>query len=281
MSVDAAEGNKDVNDSEMEAAFAASFEAAEPEPSKPEADEKPTTPETKAEEKPDQQQATPSAPPPAPTLSEDQVKLLAAIPRIEQLLQRVDKVDGNYGEIKRLLGDMQKAAATPQGAAAFDASIGDQFDQEYPELADGVKAKIAAAKAEFEEAVSKIPVGMTAEQFEAMYAERETKKRNDAISFLHKSHPDRFEIQKTPQWKQWFDGLEAYQQVSLENSSDPYYVSGMLSKFKKFRDTQTSASEKSKKRIENAATPSGVRPTSPSTISDEEAAQRAFEDQFK
>lgn len=274
-----AEDLQSVSNQEEEAAFAASFN----EVADPVADAPPTAEESKEEIKPEEKPeavATPSAPPPAPVISEDQIKLLSAIPELERrLTQQVDRVAGNYGEMKRLLESMQKAAATPQGAAAFDASAdGDYIDREFPELANGVAAKI-------QKAVSQLPAGITTDQFEAMYVERrkreESEKYRELVTVLDKAHPDRIEIRESAPWKQWVDSLPDYQQASLQNSEDPYYVSGMISKFKKHRAEQAALSEKSKKRIESAVTPTGVRPTSPSTISEDEAAQRAFEDQFK
>lgn len=278
MSLDNAEGTQESIDQEMEAAFAASVDGTDEIQAEPQAKAEETEVEAESQEKTEEKATQPA--PPAAALSEDQIKLLSAIPELERrLTQQVDRVAGNYGEVKRLLESMQKAAATPQSAAAFEASEdGDYLDRELPEIANGVKAKI-------DRAVSQIQTGITVDQFEAMYAERRTKeeaqKRDELISALDAAHPDRLDVIKTPAWGEWFSGLTDYQQASLKNSEDPYYVSGMLSKFKECRDKQKSASEKSKQRIASAVTPSGVRPTSPSTISEDEAAQKAFEDQFK
>ena len=224
-------------------------------------------------------EVTPPVAPPATGLSEDQLKLLSAIPELERrLTQQVDKVAGNYGEMKRLLDTMQKAAATPRGAAEFEASEdGDYLDRELPEIAGGVAEKI-------EKAIAKIPAGLTseqlAEQFDAMYKARrkqeDVETNNELVAALEKAHPDRFEIQKTPQWGQWMESLTDAQRQGVMHSRDLYYVSGMISKFKSYRDKQTALAEKSKQRIESAVTPSGVRPTGPSTITEDEAMQKAF-----
>lgn len=258
-----------------EAAFAASFNDDEVIQTVTISTEKETpSPEEKTEE------ATPVPAPLAPAISDEQMRLLAALPELERkLTQQVDKVAGNYGEMKRVFDSMQKAAATPQGAAEFEASPdGDYLDREFSEIAGGVNEKIAKA-------LSKIPTGMTAEQFDALYLERrqreEDDRKDELVEILHTAHPDRIEIQQTPEWKQWFQGLQDHQRAGVMNSMDPYYVSAMISKFKTFRDQQVTKAAKSKQRIEAAITPDGVRPTSPSTISDDEAAQTAFEDQFK
>lgn len=259
-----------------EAAFAASFnegETTETIPVVAEQDQ-PKPEEPKTEEK-----TTPQPAPSTSSLSDEQIRLLAALPELERkLTQQVDKVAGNYGEMKRVFDSMQKASATPQGAAEFEASVdGDYLDREFSEIAGGVNEKIAKA-------LSNHPAGMTTEQLDEWYVARrqqeENVKNDELVTILHTAHPDRFEIQQTPEWTQWISGLQDHQRTAVMNSRDPFYVSAMISKFKAFRDQQVSKAVKSKQRIEAAVTPDGVRPTSPSTISDDEAAQKAFEAQF-
>lgn len=268
----------------MEAAFAEASES-KPEPSKGQVivesapEPAKADAELREEEKPEHKEEKPTeATPPAPPangLSEDQAKLLSAIPKLEQLLQRVDKVDGNYGEIKRLLEETKKASATPKGAAEFtESDDGDYLDQEFPDLAPAVQAKI-------DKSLAKVTAGMTPEQLEHWYQDRKASEHQDSLLILEEVHPDRIAVRESPEWKSWFDGLPVYEQMQLNNSEDPYYVIGMISKFKDHRDTKTSLQEKSKKRIENAVTPRGVQPTGHSTITEEEAAEKAFEAQFE
>lgn len=256
-------------EAEMEAAFeAASSDVKPAETQKTEAEKS----EEKIEEKPVEKSA-PEAPP-AQTLSEDQIKLLSAIPKLEQLLQRVDKVDGHYGEIKRLLDETKKASATPQGAASFEASEdGDYLDNEFAEIAVGVQAKI-------DKALAKIPTGLGQDQLEEALAARENAKRSEMVKALDEMHPDRIDLLKSPEWKQYLEGLPVYKQTSIMKSQDLYYVSSELSKFKEHLSKQAVQAEKSKQRIEKAITPTGVRPINPSILSEDEAAQAAFDAQF-
>lgn len=227
------------------------------------------TVEQKVEQK---EEVTPAAP---PTLSEQQIKLLQAIPELERrLTQQVDKVAGNYGEMKRLLDSMQKAAATPKSAAEFEASEdGDVLDEQYPELAQGVAAKIAKAMA-------KTQAGMTAEQFEAAYQQRREQEKaqtlQEQLAALRKVHPDHIEIQQTPEWQPWLQTLTEAQREGVLHSFDPYYVSNMISRFKSYRDKKQADASKDKQRVERAVSPSGVRPASPSTINEDEAMRQAF-----
>ena len=281
MSKEVAEVTQEVQDAEMEAAFNAVSNNNVPdqavEPAKEEVKEE-AKPEVKVDEEikkveTEEPKAAPVVPP--QSLSEDQLKLLAAIPELEKrLTQQVDKVAGNYGEVKRLLDTMQKAAATPKGAADFEASAdADDLEREFPEIAMGVQDKINRAFA-------KAPTGMNTEQLEEWYTKREAVKYQESVKILDTAHPDRIAVIDSTEWKQWISSLPDYQQVSVMKSEDPYYVSSMISKFKLHRDKQASLQEKSKQRIENAITPQGVRPTGPSILSEDEAAQKAFDAQF-
>lgn len=259
-----------VDDAAMEAAFAA-VDAA------PEATPEPVV-EKAVEVAPNEEKPVEAAPlaPPTSGLSEDQVKLLSAIPELERrLTQQVDKVAGNYGEIKRLLDSMQKAAATPQGAASFEASPdGDYLDREFPDLSPGVQEKI-------DKALAKVPAGISGEELENWYANRKANDYQELVKILDAAHPDRIEVRESPAWKAWVENLPSYERMQVMNSDDPYYVAGMISKFKDYQTTQTSLAVKSKQRIENAITPKGVPPAGHSTITEDEAAQKAFDAQFE
>jgi len=263
------------DDTEMATAFAASFTPASAETKVEPTVEAKVEPAAESAPVEAKAEVTPEVTPAPPTLSEQQIKLLAAIPELERrLTQQVDKVAGNYGEMKRLLDSMNKAAATPKGAAEFEASEdGDDLDELYPELAQGVSAKIAKAMA-------KAQTGMTPEQFEAAYQQRREQEKaetlQEQLTALRKVHPDHLEIQQTPEWGPWLQTLTDTQREGVMHSYDPYYVSNMISRFKTYRDQKAAAASKDKQRVERAVTPNGVRPTSPSTINEDEAMRQAF-----
>ena len=263
--LDATEPTAD--DTAMAQAFAASFSEADVAEAKPE-EAKPVV-DTVVEEV--KAEVTPQAP---PALSEQQMKLLQAIPELERrLTQQVDRVSGNYGEIKRLVDEMKKASATPKGAAAFEASPDSDALDEFPELAQGVDAKIARRLATFQ-------TGMTPEQVRAQYAEERRQEKEAELSqqlaTLQRVHPDHIEIQQTPQWEPWLKTLDASDREGVMQSFDPYYVSSMISKFKAYRDRKVAEASKDKLRVDRAVSPNGVRPTSPSTINEDEAMRQAF-----
>lgn len=264
---------------EMEAAFAASENA-----DKPSGIEPPTQPveETRQEEvkKPEvvqePERAEPAATPPA--LTEDQLRLLSAIPELERrLTQQVDKVAGNYGEVKRLIGEMQKAAATPRGAAEFGASEEmTQFERDFAEIANPIKQMI-------DQRFASVNQGISADQLEAYIASKETERRNLAIQALNEMHPDQPEITQTKEWTEWMSSLPKYRQTAIVNSLDPYYVAGEIAAFKDHRQAQIELAKKqaqqdtkNKSRVEKAITPSGSRQSTQSTISEDEAMRKAF-----
>lgn len=258
---------------EMEAAFATSDEAdthSSIEPQKQEPVE-----ETRQEEVKEPEQEKPAIP---PALTEDQLRLLTAIPELERrLTQQVDKVAGNYGEVKRLLGEMQKAAATPKGASEFSASEDmTQFEQEFSEIANPVKQMI-------EQRLASLNQGISADQLEAYIASRETAQLETAHQTLNEIHPDWNQIIQTKEWNEWVASLPRHRQVAIAKSTDPYYAAGEVSAFKDIRQAQIELAKKqaqqslkSKSRVENAVTPSGSRQSTQSTISEDEAMRKAF-----
>lgn len=265
---------------EMEAAFAASEDADKPSGIEPPAQD--PVEETRQEEVKEPEvvqepeKAEPAATPPA--LTEDQLRLLSAIPELERrLTQQVDKVAGNYGEIKRLIGDMQKAAATPRGAAEFGASEEmTQFEQDFAEIANPIKQMI-------EQRFASVNKGISADELEAYIASREVEQRNKAIQALDEMHPDRLEILQTKEWGEWMSSLPKYRQTAIAKSQDLHYVAGEIAAFKDHRQTQIELAKKqaqqdakNKSRVEKAITPSGSRQSTQSTISEEEAMRKAF-----
>lgn len=269
-------------EAEMQAAFSASeLDEAESTPRiEPPKQEEPPVEETKQEEvkEPEVQEPEQEKPAVTPALTEDQLRLLSAIPELERrLTQQVDKVAGNYGEVKRLLGEMQKAAATPKGASEFSASEDmTQFEQEFAEIANPVKQMI-------EQRLAGINKGISADELEAYIASRETAQRESAVKALDEMHPDRLEIIKTKEWGDWLGSLPKYRQAAITKSQDLHYVAGEIGAFKDYRQTQIELAKKqaeqdakSKSRVEKAITPSGTRQSTQSTISEEEAMRKAF-----
>lgn len=277
------QNESDSYEAEMLAAFSASDDAdvrtVETPPQKAPVEETTQAAGEPKDEKPAETPAPVEAPPQAaPTLSEDQLRLLAAIPELERrLTQQVDKVAGNYGEVKRLLGEMQKAAATPKSAAEFKASDDmEQFEQDFAEIANPVKQMIEAR-------LSNLPHGISEAQLEAYFEAREVSQRDNAIKILDEIHPDRFDIIGSREWGEWMGSLPKYRQTAILNSYDLHYVAGELSAFKEHRQAQAgraneqaAQAEKSKSRVEKAVTPSGARHSTKPTISEDEAMRQAF-----
>lgn len=261
------------DESLMEAAFLASASGNEFEAPVVVQEEAPVVQQQKAEP------ATPSAPP--ASLTPEQLALLSTIPELEKkLAQRVDKVDGNYGEIKRLLESVKKAAATPEGAANAEDEWA-ELKNEYPELIGGISRGVSASvQRAIQHALTVMPQLSPEQVKEAIAAERQAEHgrtvAND-LAILDKVHPDRLELIKTPEWDQWFQSLSEVRRAKLQTTFDLEYVADRLSEFKEFRAKKQAEKQKSQSRIESAVTPQGTRQTGRSTLSEADEMQRAFE----
>lgn len=260
-----------LDNTEMEAAFAASFDEKTP---KPEVKQE-SKPEPKPEESPELKGG----------LSDDQVKVLQAIPEMEKrLMQQVDRVSGNYGEIKRLLDGMQKASATPQGAATFvESDDGDILNEFGEDFSKGVDQKINRALQKLQ-SISQPTIDP--KQIEEVISARENARIEADIKALDDAHPDRLNVIKTPEWAGWLNGLPEYERVGIMRSKDLHYVSGALSRFKdhmKQAAEQAAQKERKEKERLERAIPTRGTPSAASfqNKTDEEAAQAAFEAQFK
>lgn len=240
------------------------------------AEVKPVEVKPEATEKPVEVKATPEAPP-VSGLTTEQQDLLSKIPKLEALMQRVDKVDGNYGEIKRLVTEMQKSAATPNGAVSDEANqawaeLAEVFPELSGSISKGVSSEVEKAVAK---AVASIPGGVDPEQLskivqEAISSTREKEKTeqiNADITALNKAHPDRNECISSPEWSKWLATLPADDREEMLEGWDLKTVKKGFSTFKAWRDQQASSKQKSKQRIEDAVTPQGVRMPAPAAIS--------------
>lgn len=225
---------------QMEEAFSASFndkEVSHPVVKKV----KEEKPEVKAPEA----KATPEAPP-EPVLSAEQKEIL-------ELRKLVDKVAGNYGEIKRNF-DAQKSA-TAQAAAAIPT-------QENPQGLNPEQLREAIVEARKAEIVA------------------ETER---AAAIVLADHPDidLSAMRDSEEWAKWGKTMKPWQFNKIVNSSDPYFVSESIDAFKAWKSAQQAKAEKSKQRIESAVQPTGSKSAGSSTLSEAEEMQAAFDAQFK
>lgn len=278
---------KEVSDqTAMEAAFAAATgatEVAQPEKTAPVTETTPEpAPELKAAEPAEVKTETPTPEPaPAAQLTADQLALLATIPELEKrLTQQVDKVSGNYGEVKRLLESVKKAAATPEGAADAADEWGQLSAEFGPELAQGItKGVSASVEKALQRALTAMPQMSPEAIKEIVAAEREAERARRVatdIALLDKAHPDRFEIQKSTDWSAWLETLSPIRREKILTTYDLEYVSDRLDDFKAFRTAKQKEKQKSTSRIEAAVAPTGATKSGRTTLSEAEEMHQAF-----
>ena len=222
--------------------------------------------------------ATPEAPP-APQFSPEILSALNGLPELERrLTQQVDKVAGNYGEVKRLIDTIQKSSqATPQGAAATARSMTKLRELGFDELADAIADDLGTDGTEINpESIAKI----AADAVSKANADAEVNAHNKAVSALDRDHPDRVEIRESSSYKDWLASLSETKRNRFLTSWSPEYVSERLDEFKDWRSakaaeqartdadaTKAAARLESKSRLEAAVTPSGRSRGGPITTS--------------
>lgn len=233
-------------------------------------------PQEKQEEKKVTQQ---DAPPENPVLTPEIIEALKILPGLERrLTQQVDRVAGNYGEVKRMLDSMQKDnTATPQGAAdALEAwkDIKEEFGEE-------MAAKFAAG---VDNRLKSVPT-ISPEEVRKIVAETVGNNSGPDLSVLDELHPG-WEAYITPNgdmskappdYVEWFTSLRPAAKARLISSTDPYHVAEKLDEFFAWRDAKAadkqteSAHQASTSRLEAAVTPSGRSRGGPTTPSVEDA----------
>jgi hypothetical protein len=226
------------------------------------------------EQKPEVTPAT-ATPPPAPqessALTPEILAALSSLPNLEKrLTQQVDRVTGNYGEVKRLLDTMQKAnTTTPQGAADA-ADAWDELKAEFPELADPISKAVGKMMGTRQ--------GINPDEVRAMVSEAMGGQSVD-LAVLDELHPEWKELKANPpaEYQEWLDSLKPASRMRYLKSNDPLHVAEKLDEFDAWRTTRTATAaptapttethQASTSRLEAAATPSGRSRGSPTTLS--------------
>lgn len=201
-------------------------------------------------------------------LTEEQlVDKLARVDVLEQTLtNRFREVGGQFGRLKQMIDGIQ--ASTPQGELV-ELTAEDLADlkAEYPDLAGLVAKDLNAVlkkvgtrgtggtlqyDQEAVQAVINEQVGYVAQNLQQQFDQRM------AITVLDLKHPDRMEVQKTPEFAEWLRVKGEEFANNMQFSWDTDFVANGLSEFKDWRSKKTAST----RRIEDAVTPTkGTTPT--------------------
>lgn len=220
----------------------------------------------------------PEPTPPAPTLffgleeSEVQARL-NRVSELEQNLRRVtDDLNGRYGRLKQVVEALQQA--TPQGDAV-EISVEDlaALKGDYPELASVLAQDLNAAlkKVGTRGTGQPLPQGYSREELDELFNQRFQQELggiraefNDrlAMSVMDIQHPDRMEIQASPEFNAWLKTKPAEYQQEVETTWDINVVGKCLSDYKAHQTEQA----KNRKRVEGAVQPTKGGRTAPPSV---------------
>lgn len=207
-------------------------------------------------------------------LSDTQMKdLLSRVPEIERNVQsQLQKITGKMGEFNRTIQELRQmqASGRPADQSAARQIASDMLTRTrsvFPEMADAIAEdlnKIFAAPVQQKDDATKQPQGLTQEQVAQFTQARISEatgqmQRQYELKLLTLQHPDWQKVASTPDFRLWADTLPAEDKDKLFGSEDAVYVSEKLGAYKAFRKQQTDKSatrtEQSRRRLEQAVTP--------------------------
>jgi hypothetical protein len=176
----------------------------------------------------------------------------------------VRKLHGEIGNINRTLKKLE--AAKPADAPAAEDELAAALKQaeavaeEFPEIAGPLVKALKAFHAKSAQATVDVE------------KERLAARQQAAIDALNELHPDRLEINKTPDFKKWLATKPPEYQKKVNTSWNPAVLSSMYDEFK----ASVAARTRRQERLEAAAQPQGTGASGPTTIPDEEGARIGY-----
>lgn len=194
----------------------------------------------------------------------------------------VRKLHGEIGNINRTLKKLQAAAPADAPAAEDELAAAlkqaEAVAEEFPEIAGplvkALKAFHAKAAAPQKDPEPASPADTTQAQPAAVDVEQErlAARQQAAIDALNELHPDRLEINKTPDFKKWLAAKPPEYQKKVNTSWNPAVLSSMYDEFK----ASVAARTRRQERLEAAAQPQGTGASGPTTTPDEEGARIGY-----
>lgn len=249
-------------------------------PAQPESDE-----DADAEQDPPAEPAKPTAQEAVAAQLEDlkaQVRELASKNADGETVRKMHGEIGNINRTLKQLKALEKAEAPADDELAAALKNAEDVATEFPDLAGPLvkalkvlQSRMAApapekdtqTEQEVDEDSDQV---LTPEQRAAMQRDLEAK---IAIKSLDEVHPDRHAIKETREFKEWFAAKPPEYQSKVKTSWNAAVVAQCFTDFK----ATVAARKRKQERLEAAATPQGMPRSTPSTISDEEAARRGYE----
>lgn len=271
-----------VDHAEETAAFEASFDATDAGP----VANNPAPAEQDPAKDPAAAQATPT-----PTVTE--AAPTAPIPKADDSDVRAElrKLHGRIGSLNDQLQQTLKAKEAEGKPAVLTPVALARLKAEYPEMADmlegdiaDVIANIAQKKVDPAEIAAMVTKQVEVEKF-AMRQESITDRHD---TWVADCWADQIGGNRTPQYAAWLMTLPAGEADTFENSMNPAFVNRKLDQFYDWKGKQAQAMEttartqaEKQQRLKGAITPTGTTRASSTNLSDEEAANKAFQDAYE
>jgi hypothetical protein len=227
--------------------------------------------------------------PPAPTAVTAQLEVLKA--QIREMKAggtdkaTIDRLFGEIGGITRAVKQLQKKDAPAENDLAGAMAAAEKVAADYPEIGkpmlNALKAMASQLPAKADEQDEPAPQTTTS-------ASPYSEKQLALIEALDGIHPDRLELNESPDFKKWLTAQGREYEEKFKRSWDFALLANGYSNFKQSKQTAAAqaaaaAAEKAKRaqekkdRLDAAETPSGVAGQAVTTISDDEAARRGYE----
>lgn len=204
-------------------------------------------------------------------------RLLSNAAEVETLKRMVDKAHGNVGDLKRQLQQLQQQppAAKPQ-AAALPENM-QAFEQDYPEIAQYVRAMAAGRPTEPVLQAEPAPTAQAAQP------DQPGQQAHDPLAIemavMDRMHQGWRETLRSDAFGTWLGSRELAVQQAFATAQTADEMGAVLTQFQQWSTARTAAAEASAKgqqRLRAAVTPTGSAQRPQAALSEQEAFEAAL-----
>ena len=208
-------------------------------------------------------------------LTAEEIRALrATAAEVAEMKAQVRSANGRIGALNDLLHKANEKKAEGKPAALTTVEMR-RMKEAYPELAEDLSADINEALANLKS------TAQDPDEFARLVDERVAKAAHEMRKeTLAERHPDWEDVKKSESFWKWMDALPEADRTAIQTSASPTFVASKLDVFKAWRDKGAKTKQQSQERLESAITPTSSAGTGKTTLSDEEAMQKAFAEGF-
>ena len=198
----------------------------------------------------------------------------------------IRKLHGRIGALNDQLQQMLKTKEAEGKPPVLSKIALKRMADEFPEMAHLLQEDIAEAMAgigakpdpaEVETVAKRIVQDeVAALRREAVTDRHENWEKDLWVKFPGSDGPG----ERTPEYSAWLKTMSAEEVNTFESSQSPSYVNRKLDQFYSWKAAQSKASTEKQARLLAAVTPTSTAKAGKQTMSEEEAARKAFEDAF-